>query len=392
MVSASALLFLLLPVAAVSGWFCGYRSQLSRERKLSMRLPKDYLVGLNYLLNEEPDKAVDVFIRMLTVDSDTVETHLALGSLFRRRGEVDRALRIHQNLIARPNLAQEHRVQALLALGQDYMRAGVLDRAERLFLEVVESQELTAPSLRYLMDIYQQEKSWDHAINTAQKLQLVSNENMSTSLAHFYCELAEAACTARQWDVADKHLHRALTLDKHCARASIIQGNMYESQESYAAALKAYRNVMAQDPDYLSEVIPKMVKCFKALNKEKELSDYLEKLLQTFPRLSIILTLAENKNQEEGREAAIAFLEEQLHAHPSIRGLKRLVEYLLESMETRALPPLRMLNNLMENLISNKPVYRCGHCGFQGKTMHWFCPSCKSWSTVKPIHGIEGDG
>src|SRR6478736_1140125 len=155
--------FWLFMVAIAFGvaWYLGYYSRPRRDSIQKMNLPRDYLVGLNFLLNEEPDKAVDVFIKMLEVDSNTVETHLAVGKLFRRRGEVDRAIRIHQNLIARPQLDKVYREQSLFELGQDYFSAGVLDRAERIFLELVEVKSFSAKALRALLDIYQQEKDWN---------------------------------------------------------------------------------------------------------------------------------------------------------------------------------------------------------------------------------------
>src|SRR5690242_4385196 len=148
-------------------WYLGYRSRPREEAPRKSNLPRDYLVGLNFLLNEETDKAVDIFVKMLEVDSDTVETHLAVGKLFRRRGEVDRAIRIHQNLIARPQLEKVYREQSLYELGQDYLSAGMLDRAERIFLELVSAKSHSAQALRTLIDIYEQEKDWENAVKTA---------------------------------------------------------------------------------------------------------------------------------------------------------------------------------------------------------------------------------
>src|SRR5579883_3417069 len=150
----AGILFFLISVTIA--WFMGYRARPQEETPRKNNLPRDYLIGLNFLLNEETDKAVDIFIKMLEVDSDTVETHLAVGKLFRRRGEVDRAIRIHQNLIARPQLEKVYREQSLFELGQDYLSAGMLDRAERIFLELVDHKEYIVPSLRALLDIYQQ--------------------------------------------------------------------------------------------------------------------------------------------------------------------------------------------------------------------------------------------
>src|SRR5579863_4292454 len=184
-------------------WYLGYRARPKTEpepRKIN--LPRDYLIGLNFLLNEETDKAVDIFVKMLEVDSDTVETHLAVGKLFRRRGEVDRAIRIHQNLIARPQLEKIYREQSLYELGQDYLSAGVLDRAERIFLELVNAKSHSAQALRILIDIYQQEKDWDNAIQIAIKYEAVTRQNMQPIIAHYYCELGELGFNKQQYDIA----------------------------------------------------------------------------------------------------------------------------------------------------------------------------------------------
>jgi lipopolysaccharide biosynthesis regulator YciM len=161
------LLLLLLPVAAASGWIAARRSQRQERGKCVNDTSPVYFRGLNHLLNEEPDKAIDAFVEMLEVDSDTVETHLALGNLFRRRGEVERAIRIHQNLIARPALTREQRAQALLELGQDYMRAGLLDRAENLFRELKDTRLHVRQALKNLLVIYEKERDWQACLDTA---------------------------------------------------------------------------------------------------------------------------------------------------------------------------------------------------------------------------------
>ncbi len=186
-------LLLLLPVAMYSGWWFARTLEKRSSNKSRQLFSNQYFQGLNYLLNEQPDKAIQVFLELAEVNKDTVETHMALGSLFRRRGEVDRAIRFHQNIIAKPGLEPEQRTQALLELGEDYMRAGLLDRAERLFAELIETGAHTPSALRSLLDIYQQEKDWKNALEQAQRLEQVSGEHMGDVMAQFCCEMAEAA-------------------------------------------------------------------------------------------------------------------------------------------------------------------------------------------------------
>src|SRR5713101_7419737 len=185
------LLWLLLPLAAGSGWLV---ARFDQKRHAAARdLPSAYFKGLNFLLNEQPDKAIEIFIQVLEVNSETVETHLALGNLFRRRGEVERAIRIHQNLIARPTLDREQRTYALLELAQDYFKAGLFDRAENLFLELAEIRAHSEQALRLLLSIYQQEKEWDKAIQTGRRLARVAGKSMDGVIAQYYCEQAEQA-------------------------------------------------------------------------------------------------------------------------------------------------------------------------------------------------------
>ncbi len=386
------LLILLLPVAGLVGWYLGRNNS---QEKIIVKKPdtlsKDYLVGLNYLLNEQPDKAVDVFIKMLEVDSETVETHLALGNLFRRRGEVDRAIRIHQNLIARPHLEKPQRTQALLALGQDYMRAGVFDRAERLFQEVIEHGEYTAQSTHYLLDIYQQEKDWEQAIAIAHKLEAASNKSMAREIAHFYCELALDARVKVSSEQAYRYLKRAMAMDKNCVRASLLNGDWEMDVGNYKAAIRAYKRVKDQDPDYLSESIAPIVICYEKLGQEAELLDYLHQCLHEYPRLTIILTLSERIQRNDGERAALAFVTEQLHQRPSVPGLKHLIDLHFNLAAPSQKEQLSGLHEITAKLAHEKPIYRCSHCGYAGTVLHWQCPSCRNWNVIKPIHGLEGD-
>jgi lipopolysaccharide assembly protein B len=387
-------LLLLLPIAAASGWFIGRYTNRDSSHHSRSNFPRDYFTGLNYLLNEQPDKAVDVFVKVLEVDSETVETHLALGNLFRRRGEVDRAIRIHQNLIARPSLGKQHRVQALLALGRDYQRAGVLDRAERLFLQVVESGEYVPASLRYLLDIYQQQKNWDLAIATARKYEAVTNELMPINIAHYYCELAGEARIKKNIELARRYLKDAIAIDKACVRASLLLGEIESEAGNIKSAIRMYKQIKQQDPEYLSETLAPLVQCYEqhqSVLTESELMDYLWQCLKEYPRISIALVIAERLQKKQGDAVAVEFLIEQLRQRSSLRGMKRLIQLQLLTAEGQAQQNLAMLQDLTASLLKNKPVYQCRQCGLNGRVLYWHCPGCKNWGTVKPIHGVEGD-
>jgi len=388
---ALELLFLLLPVAALSGWWMGRRARPPVREVEVAEIPPDYIKGLNYLLNEQQDKALDLFIRMLEVDRDTVETHLALGSLFRRRGEVDRAIRIHQNLIARPTLSREQRAEALFELGHDYMRAGLFDRAESLFQDLIESDPHTEQALDQLIDIYQQEKDWDKAIDVARKLETVAGRRLGPVIAQYYCELAEQARRRGETARAMKMLRRALTVDRDCVRASLAEGALHMASGNLKAAIRAYRHVEEQDPDYLGEVVEPMLECYRRQGRTTEMLDYLRDMLERHASISILLALAELIRQERGDEAAAEFITAHLRRRPSVRGMDRLIELHLANSQAPGREELGILKELTDSLLSDKPVYKCHACGFAGKTLHWQCPSCKRWNTTKPILGVEGE-
>jgi len=244
--------FLLLLVAS---FYLGRRAQRRSSRR-RLLLSKHYFVGLNYLLNEQPDKAVDVFIRMLGVDSDTFETHLAMGNLFRRRGEVDRAIRIHQNLISQSNLSRPIRIQSLIELGRDYLSAGLYDRAERLFLEAIETGgKMASSSLKHLLAIYEHEKDWLKAIEYARLLQRQSKDHLGEVIANYYCELVElklAEITDREFQ---SYLQEALLADPNCVRARLIEARWHENHGDLRSAIKAYQCVRDQQIEYISETI-----------------------------------------------------------------------------------------------------------------------------------------
>lgn len=385
-------LLLLLPLAATCGWYAGKKSVVGVSyKKNNDHFARDYFAGLNYLLNEQPDKAVDVFTRLVEVDSETIETHLALGNLFRRRGEVGRAIRIHQNLIARPQLTKEERQQALLALGHDYLKAGVLDRAERLFQEVALTGDYATRAQQLLIDIYQQQKNWKKAIETAQQLNGHTKESVATSLAHYYCEMAAVALQESRFSDVRAHIKQALKTDPQCVRANLILGEMEQKLNQYKTAIQYYQQIRTQDPDYFVEALSPLVFCYEQIKDETGLYVYLQETLELYPRISIALVMADIIQKKQNKSAAAGFITQQLRQRPSLRGLQYLIGLQLAETTNSSRENLLILQDLITSLMRNKPIYCCTHCGFKSKTLLWLCPSCKHWSTVKLIHGAEGD-
>jgi lipopolysaccharide biosynthesis regulator YciM len=383
----SALLWLLLPLAAASGWWAARLDQRHRLARAGHGLPSAYFKGLNFLLNEQPDKAIEVFTKVLAVDSDTVEIHLALGNLFRRRGEVERAIRIHQNLIARPNLDKQQRAHALLELGQDYFKAGLFDRAENLFVELSESHLHSEQALRFLTQIYQQEKEWDRAIHTCRELGQVSGRRYDDVVAQLYCEQAEQVLAEGDVAAARGLIRQALGSDPRCVRASMLLGDIAARAGQPREALKAWMRIEEQDPHFLGEVAERMAESFRVLGDEAGLYDYLSTVLQKHGGVSLMLALAEATRRRDGVPAAETFVARWLHRQPSVQGLQYLIDLHLAETEPSARDDLTLLKGIIGVLAEQQQGYVCGQCGFRVRALHWQCPGCKRWNTVRPLPG-----
>jgi len=371
------LLFLLLPLAAFSGWLLGRRAFVSKAiRKF---------IHLNPLLNRNPSKTADPFVQFMESNQETVETHLALGGLFRRRGEVDKAVGIHQNLIAKSSLTEAERALSLLELSRDYMRAGVLDRAENVLLGLVEQgQELDA-GFQHLIEIYQQSKDWLRAIETAEKWQLRTKRNMSHHIAHFYCELAEQQWLKGEREEACHYLNQALQVNQQCVRASLLLGNIEAQSGQYTAAIKAYKQIQKQDQAFLSEIILPLARCYENLNNTEDMIKYFNKDLQKHLTTAAVLAFADWLYKTKGEGEAMQFVIQHLRKNPSLRGLNRLVQFSMIRAEGTIQQDLVLFQELIEKMLLNKPLYRCQSCGFSGRTLQWQCPSCRRWDVIKPI-------
>ena len=387
-------LWLLLPVAAGTGWLAarGATRRTFRKRE-SGGLRSDYFQGINYLLNEQPDKAIEVFIKLIEVDSETVETHLALGNLYRRRGDVDRAIRIHQNLIARESLNVSQRTEALLELGQDYMSAGLLDRAEDLFSELAEDADYRVQALRQLIDIYEQEKDWPKAITSARRLEKATGNQLGWIIAHYCCEQASLHCNEGDLDRALKHVQQARNMHAACVRASLIEADIHADRGEHERAIRSLQRVEEQDPDFLPETVGRLYRSFHALDRIDALDDYLSKLMNRYGWTSVTLTLADIKRESRGRREAIRFITERLRQRASVRGLDRLLDFEIEDQRDAGAmnEHLEILKGLTAELLFERPVYKCRHCGFPAKSLHWQCPGCKHWTSIRPIQGVEGE-
>ncbi len=386
-------LFLLLPIAAASGWWLARREMRTKRDALSPTHP-DFLRGLNYLLEEQPDKAIDMFSRLTEVNGETVETHLALGSLFRRRGEVDRAIRIHQNLIARKNLGPELRGFALFELGQDYMRAGLLDRAECLFGELVELGLHRKRALYSLLDIYQQERDWPRCLEVAEQIKPLTDRPVAIEIAHYHCEIAEDA--RRRGNHADAHRHLVLAQesDPDCVRAVMLEGRAALEDGEPERAFELLRRLADRHADYVPEILPLLTAALSRSGQE-DLLGLLETLALGHASPALMRRLSEEIERAQGPEAALDRLTDYLAGYADLSVLERLLELQTEGAGegARSRRRTRVALEVTRHLWARQPVYQCEQCGFQARSRHWQCPSCKRWGTLLPVRPepIVGD-
>jgi lipopolysaccharide biosynthesis regulator YciM len=376
-------LWLLLPVAALSGWFAARRSAAVQGRHRDFA-DEEYFRGLNYLLDNRPDKAIEVFVRMVEVDQDTVETHLALGNLFRRRGEVDRAIQIHQNLIARSSLNQQQRARALLELGEDYMKAGVYDRAEGLFKELVDQQAFVSQALGHLSTIYQRERDWEAAIAVSHQVEQMAGRSANHETAQFCCELAELAHKRGDEAGAERLVRQARREDRNSVRASLLSARLKMARGRYRSAIRVLKTIETQDPGFIPEILPPLLTSYRALGCEDEAVSYLRGLLERHPTGYLTATLADLYERRQGARVAEEFLIEILRQYPSVPGLRRLMEIKLNDERAVARDHLAPVLEVGRVLLDGTLSYRCSECGFQGRALHWRCPGCQSWNTVRP--------
>ncbi|HUL13581.1 MAG TPA: lipopolysaccharide assembly protein LapB [Methylococcaceae bacterium] len=380
----------LLPIAAASGWYAAkqhYTKKYLINHTHSLR--QAYVRGLNYLLNEKTDKAIDAFATLLVSDVETIETHIALGNLFRRRGEIEKAIEIHEKLIVQGNLSEAQRANAHFELGMDYLRSGLFDRAESILTNLVDHPIYGKSALQQLLQIYQQERDWRKAMECTRRLRLMNKVPRGETAAQFLCELAEEAFAEdRDLDVL-RYLEEALREDPKCVRASLSSARMQMRSGRFDLAVQALQNIELQDPAYIPEILAPLRICYQRWNRSAgELIAYLSHLYEAFGCDDVAVCLAERLRAEKGIPEAADYLRRVSEAKPSLKVLSALIDVLLcmdGGGDTQRKDALSGLSSSFGRMLSEKPRYRCAQCGFSGAELHWRCPSCRHWESTKPI-------
>lgn len=369
------------------GWLAA-RIDIQHLMSESRALPASYFKGLNFLLNEQQDKAIEAFIEVARVDQDTVELHFALGSLFRRRGEVERAIRMHQSLLDRPDMEAERKLQALFELGQDYLKAGLLDRAEQIFREL-EPTKYSANALKFLLEIYEQEKDWQRAIQVARRLGEVSGRSYHVEIAHFYCELALVAAARSDPGAAGEHLLAALGAYRDCARASMLKGDFASAENHHEEAIRAWKGIETQNAESLPLVAERLLVAYRALDRFSEGLDLLRGYLARYGSLDMLRVVFQATLESAGPEAAYRLVRDELRRNPTLQGLDKLLEARLLETTGERRQDMLLVRNLIHQHASRLAMYQCDNCGFKAKQYFWHCPACGGWETFPPRRNEE---
>ena len=370
---------LALPVFFALGWLAA-RIDIKHLVSESRALPRSYFKGLNFLLNEQPDKAIEAFIEVVKVEPQTIELHFALGSLFRRRGETERAIRMHQNLVERVDLPQQQKFDALFELAQDYLKAGLLDRAEELFAKLRGSAHEEA-ALKYLLEIYEQEKDWLKAIEIAQQLETVTGQSHQKEIANFYCEMASREIMESRPEAARPHLERALTHHRLCARANVLLGDLEIALNRHEAAIDAWKRIEMQNPEYLALVAERLIGAYKHLDKANEGLNLLRGLLDKYSSLDVLNVVFTCILEQQGAEPAYQLVRDEMRRSPTLLGLDKLLEAQLLDAPVQRRQDLELVKNLVHQHTRTLAMYKCDNCGFRARQYYWHCPACGEWET-----------
>ena len=386
-------LWWLLPIPALffaMGWMAA-RIDIKHLLRESRALPLSYFRGLNFLLNEQPDKAIESFIEVVKVDPQTIDLHFALGSLFRRQGEIERATRMHQNLLDRPNLPADKREAALFELAQDFHRAGLLDRAEELFTKL-DGTAFEHPSLGFLISIYEQEKDWNKAIAVTRRMEAIAKRPYFKEIAHYHCELAQAALLKQDIPAARANIEHALAEYRACARATMLLGDLELQEGRVEAAIAAWQRIESQNPAFLSLVAERLADAYKRQGTTAQALRVVGAYQRDYPSLDLLNTMFTLTLAEDGSEAAGALIKEELARNPTLLGLDRLLEAQLMAAPADRRHDLELVKQLVGQHIKRLGLYKCEHCGFRARQYYWRCPGCGKWETYSPRRTETPDG
>ncbi len=371
-----------IPVFFGLGWLAA-RVDIRQLLSESRTLPRGYYKGLNFLLNDQQDKAVDAFIEIVRLDPESAEMHFALGNLFRRRGETERAIRIHQNLLARPDLPQDQKEHAQYELGMDYLKAGLLDRAEETFNTLLNGSYGTQ-ARRALLEIFQREKEWPRAIEAAIGLQEAGAGSRQKQIAQFYCELAQDALVHLHPEQALELLDKSLQADRVNVRATLLTGDAQLAMGDVEGALMTWRRVEQISVPHVALVAQRLMDGYTKVGRPQEGVNLLKSYLEQASSIDLVEVVYKAVLELDGVDAAKQLVSNELRRTPTLLGLDKFLEARLMDAPANVMPELSMVKNLVHSYTQKLARYQCSHCGFKARQFYWQCPGCSKWETYPP--------
>lgn len=384
------LLFLLLPLAFYSGWQTARKRYKNRNKNKQKDRSNHFVKGINYLLNEQPDKALEFFLNDSAIDEYTAETFLLLGNSFRNRGEVDRALRVHQNLIARPKLSKKQKEAAMMALGKDFFAAGLLDKAENVFQELLANKPKNGnEACLTLREIYEQLKDWKKAIEVTKCIDSSQSGKQTRITSHYYCELASQELENGNLYLVDDYLKKAKKAYKDSPRIKIILGDVESYQENYSKAIKYYEAAIKDDSRLIGMLFNKLVEVSKKSSGVEQIYKFLMsyfKKSKDIDVLEYLLELAHSHNPKRETELYKILEAELANNKLSLQSILKSIKLLLKiSPDADQNKELILLEKALENHIAGQLNFQCEHCGYKMNEYLWRCPVCHSWDTIAKL-------
>ncbi len=372
------ILFLLLPLAFYSGWNAARKRNRQQQQTQTPAPSPQFVRGINFLLNEEPDKALDIFLQAPVIESQTAETFLLLGNMFRNRGEVNRALRVHQHLVARPDLNNSQRQAAMLALGEDFFAAGMLDRAENVFREIIEHYPDNAQAAEPLLHIYEQLQDWDKAIALSER----AGQDKNRFIAHYYCEKAEAYIQENQLYKADENLKKAHSAYAASARVKVLQAELALARHDYGAAFNHFRAALEKDPRLPGRLAPRLLEIYGGRPELAQWYLFFKHHYELKPDAHLFPVLLDFAQAS----AHTAELEPLIQAHFSAGPVTlQTVARSLQLLQQQAVPTetfMPALSQGLNRLAQADSRFQCGQCGYKMQDYLWRCPACQRWDSV----------
>lgn len=381
-------LFLLLPVAYLLGWLKGISFKKSDSSGNTNTLSSDYFKGLNYLLSDQQERALPVFLHLVQVDNETLDTHLALATIYRRSGNYDKAIEVHQNLIAKPSLSAKYRSKALLELGRDYLAAGLFDRAEGLFNDVIKNGFYEQDARQYMLEIYQREKEWTEAVKITRTLIQNGESRFRTLIAHFYCEISDQYYKKGDIKQSDEAAKDALSYDAGSVRAMILCVQNKVSLKKFKEAIKFIKRIEQTDSAYFPLILSYCIQSYREIGKLDELIDYLKWVESHHSNLSLMQDIVDLLLEVKGEDAALIYIQKQLSLAPNINGLATFMKLMNKQEYFSSNNHFQKLQNAVDSIRQKSNQYLCNQCGYTSGTLNWQCPGCHAWGEIKPLIGV----